>query len=303
MHTHADHHHGEQGGMLTAFLLNLLFAALELAGGLWTNSLAIASDALHDFGDAFSLGVSWYLEQRAEQPSNERYSYGYRRFSLLGALINASVLIIGSVFVLSEAIPRLLQPEETHASGMLIFAIGGILANGIAALRVRGGESMTGRTISAQVVMWHLLEDVLGWIAILIVSVVLLVKDVPILDPLLSVLITGYVLYQILNRLRRTISIFLQGVPADVDVAQIESRIAAVEGICSIHHTHVWSLDGAHHVLSTHLVVDDDVTPQQALDIKCRVKAILSERFEHMTIEIEYGHESCPMLPTESGVT
>lgn len=291
MHTHSHaHSRGERSGILTAFLLNLVFAALELVGGLWTNSLAIASDALHDFGDAFSLGMAWFLERRAEGPSDERYSYGYRRFSLLGALLNASIMIIGGMFVLSEAIPRLLHPEETHVQGMLLFAIGGIAANGIAALRLRSEQTM-----SAQIVMWHLLEDVLGWIAVLAVSIVLLLKNVPILDPLLSVLITLYILYQVIRRMRETVEIFLQGVPQGISVKEIENDMAGLEGIRSVHHTHVWSLDGVHHVLSTHLVVDDDVSPQEALDIKCRVKAALAEQFQHMTIEIEYGHESCPM--------
>jgi cobalt-zinc-cadmium efflux system protein len=269
----------------------LTFTIFEIIGGLWTNSLAILSDAVHDLGDSLSLGLAWYLEKVAEKEGDHTYSYGYRRFSLLGALINTIILIVGGLFVLSEAIPRLLNPEHSNAQGMLLFAIAGILVNGAAVLRLRGGKS-----VNTQVVTWHLLEDVLGWIAVLIVSIVLLIWDIHVLDPILSILITLYVLYNVVRNLRKTLRLFLQSVPDNVELAAIEERLQQVENVRNTHHTHIWSLDGQHHVLTTHVVVDEAASKEQMLCIKEDIRHLIHEfDITHVTVEIEFGDSNCIM--------
>lgn len=271
--------------------MNLGFALLEIVGGLWTNSMAILSDALHDLGDSLSLGVSWYLENFSKRGKDRRYSYGYRRFSLLSALLNVLVLIGGSVVILSETIPRLIEPQHTNAPGMVLFAVAGIAINGFAALRMRGGRSM-----NAQVATWHLLEDVLGWAAILVVSLVLLFWDLPILDPILSILITLYVLWNVIRNLRRTLSLFLQAVPEDFDLEEIESRFRSLDGVESVHHTHVWSLDGEHHVLTTHVVVPECATREEVLQLKSEINSLTKALdIAHTTVEVEYEDEDCRM--------
>lgn len=202
------HTHNGNGDLRGAFYLNFSFTIIEIIGGIWTNSIAILSDALHDFGDSLSLGLSWYLEKYSHKAKDVKYSYGYRRFSLLGALINTVVLIIGSGFVLAAAIPRLLNPESSDAAGMMFLAIAGIIINGLAVLRVKDSMSL-----SVQVVTWHLLEDVLTWTAVLVVSIVLLFTNMHILDPILAVLVTFYVLYNVLRNLTKTPALFLQAVP------------------------------------------------------------------------------------------
>lgn len=285
------HKHDNASGVKTAFFLNLGFTVFEIIGGLWTNSLAIISDALHDLGDSFSLGLTWRLEKLAEKGRTKRYSYGYRRFSLLGAVTNAVVLIGGSLFVLSEAIPRLVQPEHSNAPGMALFALVGVAVNGVAALRLKHGQKL-----SAQVVAWHLLEDVLGWIAILIVSVTLLFTDIHILDPILSILITLYVLYNAMRNLRKASALFLQAIPEEIDVDEIEQNLLAHEKVRSTHHTHIWSLDGEHHVLTTHVVMDPGATREDVLQVKDSIKALAGKvNLEHITVEIEYGDEVCEM--------
>ncbi|MDZ7847967.1 MAG: cation diffusion facilitator family transporter [Owenweeksia sp.] len=186
-----------------AFFLNLAFTLFEIIGGLWTNSIAILSDALHDLGDSLSLGLSWYLQRKSRQTANQHYTYGYRRFSLLGALINSVVLVVGSVVIIVEAIERLQQPEAPDATGMLIFAIVGVGINGFAALRLRAGKSLNERVVS-----WHLWEDVLGWLAVLLGAVVMLIWETPWLDPVLSIGITVFILINILKRLRNTADAF-----------------------------------------------------------------------------------------------
>lgn len=285
------HSHNGTKGIRTAFLLNLGFAILEVIGGIWTNSLAIVSDALHDFVDSFSLGLSWYLDAYSRKEKDGRYSYGYRRFSLLAAFINVVVLSAGSVLILSEAIPRLWEPERTNARGMVLLAVVGIAVNGLAALRIKGGKTLNARTVT-----WHLLEDVLGWLAVLVVSIILLFWDVRILDPVLSISITLYVLYNVLNHLRRTLALFLQAVPHDVEIGTIESKLLEIDQVCSVHHTHIWSLDGERHVLTTHVVVDEDTTKSQVRQVKASIRALI-ERYNlaHVTVETEYESERCEM--------
>lgn len=294
-HPHHDHfgHHHHTGDSLNnirvAFFLNLGFTIFEIVGGLWTNSLAILSDALHDLGDSFSLGMSWYLHRLSTRGRDNHYSYGYRRFSLLGALLNTLVLMGGSVVIIGQAIPRVLHPEESNAPGMVLFAVMGILVNGAAVLKLRGGHSLNERAVAL-----HLLEDVLGWVAVLAVSVILLFTDWHFLDPLLSLMITLYVLMNVFKNLRKTLTLFLQGVPEDVDLQQLDTEILKLTNVISTHHTHVWSLDGERHVLSTHVVIPHTVSREDVLKLKEDIRGITERmNFAHTTVEVEYSDEEC----------
>ena len=290
--SHSGHHsHASMRNIRVAFFLNLAFSLLEIVGGLLTNSLAILSDALHDLGDSFSLGLSWYLERHAQRGSDARYSYGYRRWSLLGALVNTVMLVVGSLYILSEAVPRLLHPEHSDARGMILLAVLGITVNGAAMLQLRHG-----RSLNAQMIAWHLLEDVLGWVAVLVVSVSLLFTDIHILDPILSVLISLYVLYNVVRNLRKTLALFLQAVPEAIVLPEVEQALRAIPLVRSVHHTHVWSLDGEHHVLTTHLVVDETATRQGLICIKGQVVEMTQRMgVVHTTVALEYEGEACAM--------
>ena len=186
-HHHHEHDHAE-GNIRVAFFLNVGFALIELIGGLYTNSLAILSDALHDLGDSLSLGLSWYFQKISKKGRTKNFSYGYKRFSLLAAIINSIVLVTGSIIIITHAIPKLLSPTETNSKGMLLLAILGIVINGAAVLRLQKGKSLNEKVVSL-----HLLEDVLGWVAILIGSIFMMYFDAPFLDPLLSIGITLFV--------------------------------------------------------------------------------------------------------------
>jgi len=291
-HQHTHDHHSTPDNLKAAFFLNLSFTLLEIVGGLLTNSVAIVADALHDLGDSVSLGLSWYLGKYAEREGDQAYSYGYRRFSLLGALVNTIILIVGGIFILNETIPRLLAPQPTRAPGMIVLALIGVAVNGFAALRLRGEE-----TLNSKVVSWHLLEDALGWVAVLVVGVVLLFTDLHILDPILSVLITLYVLYNVIGYLRKTVRLFLQAVPEGIDIAELEDQFVAIDGVLSSHHTHIWSLDGEHHVLTTHLTVGSDANKELICLVKQSVMDMLHDyHFEHLTIEVEYEDGPCSVV-------
>lgn len=296
-HSHHNHNHNHSHShQLTeniriAFLLNFGFAIIEIFGGLWTNSLAIISDAIHDLGDSLSLGLAWYLEDKSNQKGDRAFSYGYRRLSLLAALINTLILLCGSLFVISEAIPRLINPQPTNAEGMILFAILGIVINGLAMLKLSRQNSL-----NAKVVAWHLLEDVLGWLAVLVVSIILLFSDIYILDPILSILISAYIFYNAIANLSKTTRIFLQAVPENIDLKKLETSIVSLEKVDSMHHTHVWSLDGEHHVLTTHVVVVDNTTREEIQSIKSTIQRLGNElNLEHITVEIEYLNEYCSM--------
>lgn len=291
-HDHHGHSHGhEQANLGLAFALNAGFAIVELIGGLLTNSVAILSDALHDLGDSLAIGMAWLLGRLSQRSATDRYSYGFRRLSLLGALFNGLVLIAGSVVILSEAIPRLWNPQMPHAPGMLGLAILGVAVNGYAMLRMRGGRSHNARMIS-----WHLLEDVLGWVAVLIASLILMVFDWPILDPLLSIGFTLFIGFNVIRSTAQTLKLFLQSVPDDTSLAETTQALRELPSVVDVHHVHIWSLDGNHHVLTAHLELDCDITIPQLRQIKQRAAELVHNLgFAHSTLEYEFDDETCRM--------
>jgi cobalt-zinc-cadmium efflux system protein len=291
------HHHSHDSGknLKLAFFLNLSFTLIELVGGWYVNSVAIISDAVHDLGDSISLGTSWYLDRLSKKKATESYSFGYRRFSLLGALINAIVLILGSVFVIREAILRLQSPEMSDAKGMFYFALLGVAVNGYAAWKLSKGK-----TLNERVITLHLIEDVLGWVAVLIASIFLIFYPNPYLDPALSLLIAAFILWNVIKRLRETVFLFLQGQPLDVDKSAIEKEIRAIVHVDSTHHTHIWSLDGEHHVFTSHVKLKPLQSMEDILHVKNELKRIMKKYpFEHYTIETEFDGEDCVLLREE----
>lgn len=282
-HNH-NHDHASQN-IVIAFVLNLVFAVIELIGGLMTNSVAILSDSLHDFGDCISLGVSWQLQRKSKQGRDPKFSYGYRRFSLLGSVFLSGVLAFSSIFILVEAGKRILEPQTVDAHGMLWLAILGIVVNGASALRLKKGHSLNERAVFI-----HIMEDVLGWVAVLIASSVMIFIDFPILDPILSILITIWVLTNVYKNLRATFRILLQGVPSDVDSIALTTKLEDIDGIDSIHDLHLWTQDGDSHVMTLHVVTDR----QDTQAIKEQIRDIAETfKINHSTIEIETLDRPC----------
>jgi len=290
-HHHHGHHHTTEN-IKTAFFLNLVFTIIEIIGGFYTNSLAIMSDAVHDLGDSLSLGMSWYFQKLSNKKATKKYSYGYGRFSLLGAIINSVVLIVGSFFIISEAIPRIINPEEADATGMIWLAILGIIVNGAAVLKLKKGSSINERVVSL-----HLLEDVLGWIAVLIASIVMMYWDVPILDPILSLVIAGYVLFNVYRNIKDAFKIILQGVPNEISSDKIKEHIILhIDEVEDIHDCHIWTLDGEFHIATIHVIVKNkEFSWQKSNEVKENIKKLLHDNFylEHVTLELESILEEC----------
>ncbi len=288
LHTH-NHHVNSEKNISIAFFLNLGFTIIEIIGGFWTNSIAILSDAVHDFGDSLSLGLAWYFEKVSRKGSDKKYTYGYKRFSLLGAIINSVVLLVGSILILSETIPRIFNPQTTNAKGMFLLAILGVIVNGAGMLRLRKGNSLNEKVVSL-----HLLEDVLGWAAILVGSLLIHFFNLPIIDPLLSVLITIFILMNVFKNIRSSMRIILQGVPTEIDIGKIQQIFFQFKEISSIHDLHAWSIDGNYNILTVHLVLKE-ILPQAGLSaLKTDIRSLLKEQdIQHATIEFETEDEIC----------
>lgn len=286
-----NHKHEAEGNVKVAFFLNLAFTIIEIVGGLYTNSLAILSDALHDLGDSLSLGLSWYFQRISKKGRTKTFTYGYKRFSLLGAIVNSIVLVVGSIFILTKAIPELFNPEQSDAKGMLYLSILGIVVNGAAALKLRKGKSLNEKVVSL-----HLLEDVLGWVAVLIGSIIMIFTNAPFIDPLLSVLISLFVLYNVYKNLRKSLLIILQGIPDDVDIEEIKNKLNRIKAIVDVHDCHIWSMDGEYNILTIHLRLDNNYTLSDQRIIKQQVHAELkNEHINHFTIEFEEQDENCSL--------
>lgn len=272
-----------------AFFLNLSFTIIEFIGGWLTNSTAIMSDAVHDLGDTLSIGSAWILNKLGKAQANNEFSYGFRRLSLFGALLNGLVLLIGSIWIMSEAIPRLFNPVMPEAEGMLLLAIFGVCVNGFAAYKLSAGE-----TLNERILNWHLLEDVLGWVAVLIVSIVLMFSELPILDPLLSIAFTLFILVNVARNLWLTLKLFAQSSPDTNLTEKVKQSLLEIQFISGFHHFHLWSLDGESHVLTVHLTLKDrlDIEQQEALKLEIKQK-LAGYNLAHTTIELEWPNEVC----------
>ena len=281
---HHGHHHSDTGsqgatsGLGSAFLLNVAFTLLEFWGGWWTHSTAILSDAIHDLGDSFALALTWYFEKLSHKGRTARFTYGYRRLSVLAALISSGILLGGSLWVLLEAIPRLWNPEAVKAEGMIVFALVGILANGLAFWRLHGGLGPAERAARL-----HLLEDVIaftGWHW---------------LDPVLSIGITAYILWNVFLNIKSFGAILLQGVPDSIPQEALMRTLREVEGVEDLHDVHIWTLDSQNHVMSLHVLLAQAHMSAEALqDLKSRLKALIHDcGIQHVTLELEYPGEVC----------
>ena len=285
----AIHQHNPDKNISIAFFLNTVFTVIELIGGFYTNSFAILSDALHDLGDSISLGLAWYFQRISKKGRTEEYSYGYKRFNILGALISAIILIIGSLAILYNSIPALWNPNQVNAEGMMYFAIGGVVFNGFAAIRMASSGS-----INEKMVFWHLIEDVMGWVAVLIASIVMLFINIPILDPLLSILISLFIVYNVFRNLKKSLNIFLQATPDNISESLIREKLKDLKQIKDIHDCHAWSMDGNYNILTLHVVLNENMSLGEQAILKMEIRKKLNDiSIQHLTLEFESDEEDC----------
>lgn len=273
-----------QKKMQIAFILNLVFAVFETIGGLLTGSVAILSDAIHDAGDAASIGISWSLEKKSLGKPDQVYTYGYARFSLLGSLITHAILLFGSLVVALNAVYRLLHPIAINYDGMILLAIVGIGVNLVAALITHGGGSLNLKAVNL-----HLIEDVLGWIVVLVGAVIMRLTNFAVLDPLMSLGVAVFIGWMSTRGLRDTLEVLLEKVPRGISVSKLLEKLAALDGVEGVHHLHVRSLDGHTHCATVHIVTDGS-----SQEIRSQIREVFYRMgIAHVTVEIESPLESC----------
>lgn len=286
---HHHHHHGASGRMGFALFLNLGFAIIELIGGYLFNSVAILSDALHDFGDSFALLLALILEKYSQKGSDAKYSYGYRRFSVLGAIITGMILLIGSVFIIIEAVPRLFTPQTPNTTGMLVLAVLGVAVNGFAAWKVSKGESL-----NEKMLMWHMLEDLMGWVLVLIGAILMKLFNLPQIDAGLAIILALWISFNVFRNLREALKVFLMASPSSVLIGDIEAVILKTPQVLSAHHLHIWSLDGEKHVFTGHVVVASGTDQSRVDEVRATLKKALKEfGIVEATIEVETTETHC----------
>lgn len=287
---HHHHHHSTPDSATRnigiAFWLNLLFALVELIGGLYTQSLAVVSDALHDFGDAVSLGIGYFLQRKSTQGPSESFSYGLRRLSLLSAVLTGAVISGGAIFIVTESVLSFKEAREPHGMGMMLLSLLGMAVNGFAAWRLGHGH-----THNEKMMQWHLIEDVLGWVAVFFGSLGIIFFKWNWLDPVLALLIALFVLYNVIRRLAASINLFLQGNPDPEGLRAFRENVVHLAEVDETHDVHFWSLDGVRHVLSMHVVLLD-IT--QSAAVKEKIRELAKNLGDcHLTIEVESTQEHC----------
>ena len=277
--------------ILIAFLLNLLFAIFEFVGGLLTNSVAIMSDAIHDIGDALSIGTSYLLERKSKKKADDKYTYGYARYSVIGGAFTTLVLICGSCVAIGNAIYRILNPVAINYNGMILFAIVGVVVNLIAALATRKGNSINQKAVNL-----HMLEDVAGWMAVLIGALVMRFTKATIIDPILSIAIAMWMLINAGKTFFDAVSLLAD--KSNISTDLIVNAVKAIDGVLNVHHVHVWSLNDKNNCVTMHIVVD-----KNHAEIKDMVRKKLKEiDIEHSTLELESKWECCKQKHCEISV-
>lgn len=280
-HSHSHEHNKVEENIFIAFILNITFSIIELFGGILTSSVAIISDAVHDAGDALSIGLSYFFEKKSNKDSDKNYTFGYRRYSILGAFITTAIILIGASFVIYNSIIRLFNPVEVNYNGMILLAIFGVVINFLAAYCTKDGESLNQKAVNL-----HMLEDVLGWVVVLMGSVVIKYTKFYYLDSLMSIGISIFLIIESIKSIKNILDLVLEKVPKGISVEDVIKKVSDIDGINDVHHIHIWSLDGEKNFATMHVVTDKNVKEEIREELK---KLGIS----NTTIEIESTKEVC----------
>ena len=304
-HQHEEHHHSDnKNGLTLAFWLNLIFAVIEVVGGIVTNSTAIIADAFHDFIDATAIGIAVLFEKISGKKRSSNFSYGYKRFSLLSALGLSLFLLIGAVFMIKSGIESFIQPKEVNSIGMLWLAVLGVIINGFAFHRIKNGNGehhhhvhnhshVHSHNQNSKAIMLHLLEDVLGWVAVLIGAIVIYFTEWNWIDGLLTIAIAAFISYNATKNLIGTLKIMLQAVPENVNIEKLTAELNGIEGVVNIHDFHIWSLDGNYNVASLHAVLESKDNRSENKVYKTISELFNKNNIQHPTVQIETNTKDC----------
>ncbi len=256
----------------------------EFFGGIVTGSVAILSDAVHDLGDAASIGISWFLEKKSRKQPDDKYTYGYVRYSVIGSVITTLILLFGSVMVIYNAVKKIVEPTQINYDGMIVFAVVGVCVNLVAAFLTREGDSLNQRAVNL-----HMLEDVLGWAVVLVGAIVMRFTNFALIDPIMSIGVAVFIFVNAIRNLKEVIDLFLEKTPRGMDLNEIREHVTHIEGVLDVHHIHIWSIDGQNNYATMHVVTNLD--PHE---IKEAIREELQEHgIGHVTLELETEGEFC----------
>ncbi len=278
----------QQRNILLAFVLNLIFSAIEFVGGFFSNSITILSDAFHDFGDSLSIGLSFLFERKAQKSENDVYTYGYIRYSVISALLTSLFLLASTGYIVYSAIERIIQPEPVQALWLIILSVFGIVVNGTAAYITLRTKHLNEKSINI-----HMLEDVLTWVVVLISGIVIHFFNIPLIDPILSLCVAAYIIVEVIRNLISVFSVLLEKTPKNFKMKQYKCAIRAIPEICDVHHVHIWTLDGINLIGTLHVTIQPN-TSSKWNEIKEIIRK-KSENFKvnHLTIELEGESDKC----------
>ena len=275
-----QHHKKASGNLAFVFFMDLTFNLIVIIGGLATNSIAILADCIHDVSDTISIALAWVLEKISQKNPSKKYSYGYERFSILGAVIISVFVIIMGLVILNESIPRLFKPEGVDSGGMLIVAVIGIIFKSVSVYRLHKGE-----TFNEKAILFHQLGDIFEWITILILSLVLMFwKGAPNLDPYVSIGIAIWLIFNLGRNLYKSLEVLLQKVPDSFNSDKFQRQIIGIDGVRNIEDYHIWSLDGIDTVMTVKVNVD---YKKDTFQIKEEIKEI-SKQYNVVDLTIEF---------------
>ena len=273
-----------QTNILIAFVLNFSFAIFEIIGGAITGSVAIVSDAVHDLGDALSIGISYFLESKSTKKPDQSYTYGYARYSVIGAVITCLILLVGSTFVILNAVNRIINPTKINYDGMIIFAIVGAGVNLVAAFVTHKGDSINQKAVNL-----HMLEDVLGWIVVLVGAVVMRFTDFALIDPIMSIGVAIFIFVNAIKMLKSALLVLVDKIPDGISIEEIQHHVGEIEGVIDVHHIHIWTQDASRIFATMHIVTNSEPS-----EIKRKVREELCEHgITHATLELEGENENC----------
>ena len=273
-----------KNNIFIAFILNLLFSIFEFWGGIFTGSVAIISDAVHDIGDAAGIGISYFLEKKSQKQPDEKYTYGYSRYSVIGSVITTIILLFGSIMVICNAFKRIIEPSEINYNGMIIFAVIGASINFCATFLTRNSDSLNQKAVNL-----HMLEDALGWIVVLVGAIVMRFTEFSLVDPIISIGVAVFILINAVKNLKESIDLFLEKAPHGIEFKEIREHISEIDGVLDVHHIHIWSIDEQHHYATMHIVTNSD-----SYIIKEKIREELKEHgIIHTTLELETEEENC----------
>lgn len=295
-HRHHHHHQVNEKNLLVATLLNMIITFVQVAGGLLSGSIALLSDALHNLSDTFATFIAYMANQIGKRDANPKKTFGYKRIEILAALLNAVILIVMSVFLILEAYKRLQDPQEINSMIMILVAMIGLLANIFAAAILKKDSH---KSINVKAAYVHLVGDALTSLLVVVGGILIRFLDITWIDPLITVLISLYIVREAFIILKEALNILMQSTPDHLDIQLIRRRVEALPEVKNMHHIHSWMLTDHQVHLEAHVELNSDMKLSQVDEVRRELDSLLLSEFriQHITLQFEFnpGHSARPI--------